>query len=159
MGANMIKTIQAIVNDKNIAIAGVSRDKKKWGYLLAQTLQKNGYTVFAINPNANSIDNVRCYQSASELPSEVTNVILALDPATNDSVFKSFVNCGIKRVWMQKEIKTKLGITEESRKICDQMGWELVYGYCPLMLMHPSGVHKFHRWLKGLFGGLPRELR
>lgn len=82
----MIKTIQAFINDKNIAVVGVSRDKQKWGYLLVQTLQKSGYTVFAITPNANSIDNTKCYQSDLELPSEVINAILALDPGIKDSV-------------------------------------------------------------------------
>ena len=42
--------IEKFVSDKNIALIGVSSDKKKFGNMLLLELTKKGYTVFPVHP-------------------------------------------------------------------------------------------------------------
>jgi len=45
------KQIEEFLESKNLAIAGVSRDKKKFGYRVFEDLTSKGYNAYPINPN------------------------------------------------------------------------------------------------------------
>jgi predicted CoA-binding protein len=45
------------VKDKEIAIAGVSRDPHKFGNIAYKTLKSKGLSIYPINPNTDKLDN------------------------------------------------------------------------------------------------------
>ena len=144
--------IEDFLNSKKIALAGASRNKKKFGYISFKSLVEKGYDILPINPNANEIDGKKCFKSITDLPSDVESVLIMTPKNNTDEVLREAINKGIKNIWVQQMSDTKntIGIAEEYQK-------EIVTGKCIFMFAEPvSGIHKFHRALVKIFGGLPR---
>jgi len=60
--------IDEFIAQPAVAIAGASRDGKKFGNAVYRDLKSKGYHVFAVNPNAAIIEGDPCYPSLSALP-------------------------------------------------------------------------------------------
>jgi uncharacterized protein len=152
----MNATIDKFVNDKNIALIGVSVVKQKFGNYLLTELTKKGYTVFPVHPTLKEIDGIKCYADINELPEQVTNLILVVQPAVTEQIVSQLKGSSIKRVWMHKGAG-KGTASPAAIKICKDLGIELVYGFCPMMFFLGTGMHGFHFWLRKTFGEVPVE--
>jgi predicted CoA-binding protein len=63
--------MEEILEKRSFAVAGVSREREKFGYKVYRALKTAGYTVYAINPNADTIDTDPCYPSLDNVPGPV----------------------------------------------------------------------------------------
>ena len=66
-----MRDVARFLSLEKYAIAGVSRDPKKFGQVVFRDLRKKGMDVVPINPKADTIDGVKCYSSVSDLPADV----------------------------------------------------------------------------------------
>lgn len=132
------------------AVAGVSRDPKKFGNQMFKDLRKKGMDVVPVNPKADTIDGVRCYSSVGELPPDIRGVIFMTPKEETLSVAREAIAHGIKDLWIQQGAETKSMIAELEKENVN-----LISNQCIMMFWKPNGVHSFHRFLKKIFGGLP----
>jgi predicted CoA-binding protein len=132
------------------AIAGVSRDPKKFGQVMFRDLRKKGMDVVPVNPATESIDGVKCYRSVSELPDSIRGVIFMTPKEETLSVAREAISHGIKDLWIQQGAESKQTIAELEKEDVN-----LIHNQCIMMFWKPNGVHSFHRFLKKIFGGLP----
>lgn len=156
-------TAQAAIDDflaqKRIAVAGVSREPggKHGGNIVYQRLKERGYTVFAVNPNADTVEGDPCYRSLSAIPGGVDAVVIATKPDVATAVARECRELGITRVWMHRSFAGG-SVSKEAHELCRAAGIASIAGGCPLMYGPTSdGGHRFMRRLVGLFGGLPKE--
>lgn len=154
----MKNAINAFINEKTLAIAGVSRDRMKWGNSLFRAISKKGYSVFPVNPNAGQINGKKCYAAVSEIPGKIENVIIALPSEKVMPVLKDCAKAGVKRVWLHQGAG-KGAYSDEAVKFCRDNRLEPVYGVCPMMFYPKPGPHKIHYFFKKIFGLLPREFK
>ncbi len=84
-------------NAKSVAVIGASRNPGKIGYVVLENFVKGNFhgKVFPINPNANSILNLKCYPSISAIKE---NVELAVITIPGEMVPKAIEECGKKGV-------------------------------------------------------------
>ncbi len=149
-------TSRAVVDDflaqKDLALVGVSRSGKKFGNAALRELTANGYRVFPVHPGAETVQGVRCYRSIRELPAPVGGLVIVVPPAQTEVVVREAAAAGIRRVWMQ------LGsYSPKALQFCAENGVEAVHGECILMFLRQGpAFHRFHHWLWGLLGKLPR---
>ena len=147
-------TTKAVVEDfidqRTLAIVGVSRSGKKFGNAASRELRKKGYRVLPVHPEADSIDGERCYPSLGALPEQVGGVLVVVPPQQTEQVVRQAVDAGIRRVWMQQGAESKAAID-----FCRERGVSVVHGECILMFAAPTGAHKLHHWVWRLFGRLP----
>src|SRR6478672_8898810 len=88
---------------KRIAVTGVSRSPKDHGAnVVYQRLRDRGYTVFAINPNADEVEGDRCYSDLKSVPEGVEAVVIATNPHHAETTMRECVELGIDRVWMHR---------------------------------------------------------
>jgi uncharacterized protein len=150
-----MKSMQAIsdfMSVKNMAIAGVSRDQKKFGFMVFKELKKRGYTLYPINPNTDFIGDIQCFQSVLELPAQATNLYIVTPKEITAQIMRDAVTKGIHYVWIQQKSETP-----EALAIANENGIKLISGECIFMFMKaPEGFHKFHRFLRRIFGGIPQ---
>ena len=67
---------------KRIAVTGVSRSPKDHGAnVVYKRLRDRGYTVFAINPNADEVEGDHCYHDLTSVPGGVEGVVIGTSPA------------------------------------------------------------------------------
>lgn len=144
--------IQAFFNEKTIAMAGVSRNPKKFGNVAFKTLQdKNKYTLLPINPNVEKIFDTVCYKDIATLPAGVNAIILMTSKDQTSSMVSQSIAKGIKNIWIQQGTDTP-----EARQLANTEGFNIIYGKCIMMFAEPEGFHKFHRSIMKFFGRLPK---
>jgi len=155
-------TAQAAIDDflaqKRIAVVGLSREPggKHGGNLVYQRLKERGYEVFAVNPNADTVEGDPCYRDLASIPGGVDAVVIATAPAVAPSVVEQCRELGITRVWMHRSFGGG-SVSAEAHALCRQNDIASIAGGCPLMCGPTSdGGHRFMKFFAGLFGQLPR---
>lgn len=145
------RDIESFLSSKKIAIAGVSRDSKKFGHTVFKELSLKGFDVYPINPNASSLGGTPCFQSISALPSDVRNLLILTPKAQTTGLVKEAVSTGMSGIWIQQ-----MSETSEAIQIAEENKINLISKQCILMWAEPvKSIHRFHRNLKKLFGMLP----
>jgi len=144
--------INSFIEGKPIAIAGVSRSPRKFGYQVFNELKKKGYEVIPVNPHAETIDNDLCYKSVDDLPEQVESLLIVTQKNQTDAVLRDAIRKGIKNIWVQQ-----MSETADTIRIAEEYSIELITGKCIFMFAEPvTGFHKFHRTLMKWFGRLPK---
>ncbi len=148
-----LTSIQEFLTPKKMAIAGVSRDEKKFGNQLYRDLKQNGYEIYPINPKAESISGAKCYSTVSELPDEVKHLLIVTPKEQTEGVVSEGISKGIKNMWIQQMSETK-----ESIELAEKNGVNIISHHCIYMFADPvKGFHKFHRGLAKMFGKYPKN--
>src|SRR3989304_8051418 len=91
---------------KRMAVAGVSRSSGQAANLVYRRLRDRGHTVFAVNPNAETVEGDRCYADLKAIPDGVDAVVVATTPAVAERVVEECVELGIERVWLHRSFGT-----------------------------------------------------
>ena len=157
--ASIGRAIDDFLSQRRIAVAGVSREPggKHGGNIIYQRLKERGYEVFAVNPNADTVEGDPCYHDLRSIPGGVDAVVIATRPAVAPSVAQECKELGITRVWMHRSFGGG-SVSPEADAYCKQNGIACIAGGCPLMYGPTSdGGHRFMRFFAGLFGQLPKE--
>lgn len=144
--------IDNFLENKKLAIAGVSRNEKKFGHVIFKELSKAGYEVLPINPKSEEINGVKCYASVEDLPKEVESILIATPKFNTDDILRSSIKRGIKNIWVQQMSNTK-----DTIKIAEEYDQEIIHSKCIFMFAEPvKGLHKFHKTINKVFGQLPK---
>ena len=144
--------IDRIISSRHIAVAGVSRNPKKFGNIVYDHLKKNGYHVYALNPNMQSINGDVCYPDIASLPQEVQSVVMVTKPEVTLKLLKEAAAKGIYDIWMQQGAESP-----EAMVVVKELNLSAVDKRCIMMFVEPvKSVHSFHRFLMKLFGKYPK---
>ncbi len=144
--------INGFVSGSTIAIAGASRKEKSFSAEVAKHLAAQNYNLWFVNPNFEKSElKEKKVSSISDLPKEVKH-LLVLTPATEtEAVVSEAISKGINNIWIQQKSETTAAI-----ELAHQNKVNLIHHHCIFMFTNPTGMHKFHRNLKSVFGKLPK---
>lgn len=142
--------IEQFLAAKTIAMAGVSRNPKKFGYDTFTDLRKKGLNLIPVNPNAEEIGGIKAYKSINDLPEGIESLVVMTPKQETANVVMQAREKGIKNIWIQQ-----MSETPEAIKALEGSGTNLITNQCIRMYQNPSGIHKFHFSLKKFFGRLP----
>jgi len=147
----MKERIDRFLECKKFAIAGVSRNKHKFGNTIYKELKKKNFDIVPVSPNMDSFEGEKCYRSVGDLPSDVEALIIVTKPGSSLSLLKEAANKGIKNIFLQQGAQNK-----EIMEYADRNGVNLICKHCILMFANPSGIHKFHERISKFFGFYPK---
>ena len=143
--------VEDFLNQKRIAIVGVSHNKRKFGNAIHKELKNKGYEIFPVNPKLNESEGDKCYPSLSSLPEKVDALIISVAPDKTKSVVEEAKNAGMKKIWIQRGSQS-----QEAVQYCNENNISFVSGECILMFAEPSMfIHRAHRWIHKVTGKLP----
>ena len=145
-------SVARFLEQKRLVLAGVSRGGKKVGNSILKDLTRKGYEITVIHPEAPEIDGHPCSPTLADLPAPVGGLILVVPPDQTEHLVREAHAVGIENIWMQQGAESPDAIT-----FCHDNGINLVHGECVMMFAQPTGIHKFHRWVRGLRGKLPKD--
>ncbi|HYM22249.1 MAG TPA: CoA-binding protein [Vicinamibacterales bacterium] len=148
---NSPEAINQFVALPALALVGLSQSGRKFGNLACRELRAKGYRVYPIHPLAGTIEGVRCYRTFADLPERVDALLVVVTPESAIDAVRDAAAAGIHHVWLQQGAESP-----ELLSLCDSLGLTVVSGECILMFTRPKGVHNVHRWLRSVFGRLPR---
>ena len=154
----MKATIEQFVRDQNLALIGVSRDPRKFGNALLKELSKKGYRVYPVHPDLKEVEGTKCFASLDELPERVKNLLLVVQPQAAEEIIRKINPDKIRRIWLHKGMG-KGSSSPQAIRESKEKGIEVVYGFCPMMFMAGTGIHKFHLWMRKTLGTIPSEFK
>jgi predicted CoA-binding protein len=144
--------IDSFLSIHKVAIAGVSRDPKKFGFLVFKQLKEKGYEVYPINPGTDNINGTPCFRSVSSLPLNVHSLIIVTPKNQTRDIVAEAITKGIDNIWIQQ-----MSDTPEAIDLTKNHPVNLITKECILMHLDPvTGIHKLHRSILKFFGKYPK---
>jgi predicted CoA-binding protein len=110
-----------------IAMVGESNDHYYSSYQVAQYLKQMGYTVYPVNPNIQSVDGDRSYDSLSEVPEPIDIVDVFRDPMHLDGIVDEAIAAGARTLWAQLGVVTS---NQEPEAKAKNAGLKVVSNRC-----------------------------
>jgi predicted CoA-binding protein len=146
------------LSQPRLAVAGVSRDTKQPANLIYRRLRQAGHEVFAINPNAESVEGDRAYASVAELPDRPDGVVVVTTAEATERVVEDCISAGVPRVWLHRGIGPG-SVSEIAIARCRESGTSVIRGGCPNMFGATSDAgHRCMRAMLSAGGKIPSRL-
>jgi predicted CoA-binding protein len=145
------ESINKFLSAGNMAVVGVSRNNKKFGFSAYNNLKAKGFKVFAVNPNTEFIDGDACYKNLESIPEKIASVLVVLPPEKTTDIVKQAHALNINNIWLQLGAES-----DEAIEFCEGKGINLVQKQCILMFTEPlTFPHNFHKWINKITRKLP----
>jgi len=97
--------IDALLRDsRTIAVVGLSPREDRPSFGVAAYLQRAGYRIIPVNPNATEVLGERCYPALDDIPGPIDVVDIFRKPEDVPPVVDAAIRKGAKAVWMQTGI-------------------------------------------------------
>ena len=144
---------------KRVAVTGVSRSSKDHGAnVVYQRLRSRGYDVFAINPNADTVEGDPCYHDLRSIPGGVEAVVIATSPEHAEDTMRECAELAIEHVWMHRGPGGG-SVSETATDYGREHGITVIDGGCPCMFGPTSDPgHKVMRVVLTISGNVPRRV-
>jgi uncharacterized protein len=145
---------------RRVAVTGVSREPKDHGgNIVYRRLRERGYDVFAVNPNAGSVEGDRAYHDLRSIPGGVEAVVIGTRPERADETMRECAELGIKHVWMHRGPGAG-SVSATATEFGRAHGIRVIDGGCPCMFGPTSDFgHKAMRRVLTLVGNVPKEVQ
>jgi predicted CoA-binding protein len=146
-----LKQIEEFIAAEPIAMVGVSRNPKKFGYTAFRELKEKGMNIIPVNSHADQIHGAKTYPDLKSLPADVKGLIIMTQKSQTAGVVREAKEKGFKQIWIQQMSESK-----DALKELESSGINYISGQCILMHYKPHSIHKFHGKLKKFFGSFPK---
>ena len=146
-----LKQIEEFLSSEPIAMVGVSRNPKKFGFAAFKELKEKGMKIIPVNPHAEEILGVKVFPDIKSLPAETKGLVVMTQKSKTAIVIREAKNKGIKQIWIQQ-----MSQSPEALQELKDTDINYISGECILMYYKPHSFHKFHRALKKFFGRYPK---
>jgi predicted CoA-binding protein len=156
---NIKQAASEFLTAKRVAVTGVSRDTKgHGGNIVYQRLRQRGYEVFAVNPNAETVEGDQAFPDLRSIPGGVEAVVIGTRPETADATMRECADLGIKHVWMHRSSGPG-SVSPAATDYGRQHGITVIDGGCPLMFDPTADLgHKCMRFFLSLSGAVPKQV-
>jgi len=146
-----LKQIDDFIASQPIAMVGVSRNPKKFGFAAFKELRDKGMNIIPVNPHAAEIQGIKAYPDIKSLPAEVKALLVMTKKSSTAGIIKEAKEKGLKHIWIQQ-----MSESQEALKELEGTDINFISGQCILMYYKPHSFHKFHGTLKKFFGRWPK---
>jgi len=146
-----LKQIEEFLSSDSLALVGVSRNPRKFGFTAFRELKEKGMNLIPVNPYADKIHGIEVFHDVKSLPGHVKGLIIMTKKDQTAGIVREAKAKGIKQIWIQQMADSK-----EALKELESSGINYITGQCILMHFKPNSIHKFHARLKKFFGLFPR---
>ncbi len=147
--------IRSFLAEKRIAIAGVSTNPKHFSARLLADFRKAGYDTIPVNPKAQEIGGLRCYECVQEIQPAPGAVLIMTRPDASATVANDSYEAGVKKVWFYRAVGQG-AVNPAAVEFCRRSGMQVIAGLCPYMFLNNRGFpHNLHGWLMQIRGTYP----
>jgi predicted CoA-binding protein len=143
------RAIQRFLAAPAIAVVGISRNTRKFGNAACRTLRDKGHRIYQIHRRAIRIDEHECFPRLADVPERVESVLIVVPRWEALDVIREAAAAGARCVWLQQGAESEAAVD-----LATSLGLDVVAGECVLMFANPTGIHRLHRGLRKLVGGV-----
>ena len=143
--------VEEFVNQKRIAVVGVSSNPRKFGTSCYTHLKERNYEVIPVNPHASEIGGEKCYTDLLSIPNKPDAALIIVPKVETEKVVKQAHKAGINLLWIQQTSETKGALD-----FCKANKIKVISGECIMMFTEPvKSLHRFHRFINKIVHKLP----
>ena len=147
--------IADFLNQEHIAVVGVRSTQDDAANLIYRKFREAGYTVYAINPNAETVEGDPCYANLWAAPTKPDAVVIVTRPEITENVVQQCAELGITRVWIHQSFMGN-SLSPTALETCKTHNIEVIPGLCPMMYVGKVDFfHGFACWLPRVTGKMP----
>lgn len=114
-------------SSRTVAVVGLSGNRARPSYGVAEYLQRAGYRIIPVNPQESEVLGERAYPALEAIPEKVDIVDIFRRPEHVPEIVEAAIRIGARAVWMQEGI-----VHEEAAGKARQAGLEVVMDRCAL---------------------------
>lgn len=156
----MTVTTRELIDDflqqRRLAVVGVSRDPKNFANTLFRELRQRDYDVVPVNPNAKELEGLPCFRRVQDIRPAVDGALLLTAPEVTNQVVRDCAEAGISRLWLHRG-GGQGAVSQTAIDYCSGNGISVVAGHCPFMFLPDTGFgHRLHGFVKKLAGSYPK---
>jgi predicted CoA-binding protein len=123
----------AFLANKRVAVTGVSRAPRQHGSnTVYKRLRERGYDVYAVNPNADTVEGDPAYPDLRSIPGGVDAVVIATAPERAEETMRECAELGIEHVWMHRSYGAG-SVSGTATEYGREHGITVIDGGCPCM--------------------------
>lgn len=134
------ETIQRALQEKRVAVVGMSSNELRASNFVGFYLSRHGYEVVPVNPRETEIYGMKSYPGLEDLPAPVGVVDVFRDPSAVPDIARQAVAVGARYLWLQFGV-----ISEEGIDIARSGGLEVIVDRC-IKIEHARYRGRMH-WL------------
>jgi len=123
--------IDQFLNGSRFAVVGASRDRAKYGNKVLRAYLQNDRKVFAVNPNADEVEDIRAFPDLASLPELVDGISVITPPNVTEKVVEQAGELGIKKIWLQPGSESETALASAKRRGIDVISG----GPCALVVL------------------------
>ena len=155
--ATIDEAASAFLSHTRVAVTGVSRKPRNHGgNNVYKRLRERGYTVFAVNPNADEVEGDRAYDDLRSIPGGVDAVVIGTRPEIAEQTMRECADLGIEHVWMHRGPGAG-SVSDAATAYGRQRGITVIDGGCPCMF--PPTADLGHKLMRLVYGGkVPKQV-
>ena len=112
-------------NSKTIAIVGLSNKPDRTSYRVGAYIKQAGYHIIPVNPNYDTVMELKCHSNLTEIPEPVDIVNIFRKSEDVLPVVKEAIKIKAKVVWMQLGIEN-----EEAAQLALDAGLKVIMNRC-----------------------------
>lgn len=127
MEVELEKVKEILQNTEVIAVVGISRDPEKSACTVPKYLQRHGYRIIPVNPNAKgqTILGERVYGELTDVPDSIDMVQVFRPSEEAPGIAEEAIEIGAKYLWMQSGI-----VSGEAEEAAEAAGLMVVMDVC-----------------------------
>jgi uncharacterized protein len=95
---------QILATSKTIAVVGLSNNRFRPSYGVADYLKSAGYRIIPVNPNNEEVLGEKSYTRLEDVPERIDIVDIFRRPEFVPEVVESAIRIGARAVWMQEGV-------------------------------------------------------
>jgi len=146
-----LRQIEEFLGSEPIAMAGVSRNPKKFGFAAFKELKEKGMDIIPVNPHADEIHGSKVYHDIKSLPDNIKGLIIMTSKNQTAGLIREAKEKGIRQIWIQQMADSKDALKELEGSDINYITKE-----CILMHYKPHSIHKFHAAIRKFFRRFPK---
>ena len=116
-----------ILSLKKVAVIGMSKHSSKAAHYVPKYLLDNGYDITPVNPNAEKILDISCYNSVSEIQGPVDIIDIFRPSEQISTIIQECIEKKPKVIWLQEGIHDI-----KSEELAQNAGILVVFNRCML---------------------------
>ena len=124
----MRETIDEAVDRKVWAVVGASENQSKFGNKIYRNLKQAGYTVYGVNPNAESVDGDPVYPTLKNLPEKPDVVDVVVPSWVGRRVAAEAAELEIPYFWLQPGAES-----DELIEYAEGLGLRVIHHHCAMV--------------------------
>ena len=124
----MSSQIDQLLNLKTWAIVGLSNNKERAAFGVAEVLIEKGHTIIPVHPKAETVHGQTGYAKLSDIPVPVDVVDVFINSDLAGDIVDEAIEIGAKGVWLQLDVIDAAAIAR-----AQEAGILAAFNHCPAL--------------------------